>query len=362
MNRQIFSSGWFVTSAVLLSLTLSCFALATESLLLVLVGICIGLLSLANWLANPNPQPQPPADQQLDAFSGKMVSMVALFEDLPFIDESTLAEHVNRAWNIELENDETSESFVVGSAPLFVIKSPHQMYVVNYFDSNYFENLEEVLDEVTELRLSSVIRSHQAWVSIDLVSDSQGLDPEHHYSVIGKLLNQMANQDCVALLLPDRMKLIPWDESVSVALDSCSPISKLCPSQPPVIPIDDNNPELVAAVVMAKSRFPEFVAAFENHQRDEDRDQSNQFAVKIPIVMGGQTEFMWINTTAIENGIIYGTLDNWPVALTRLRRGDRVRVAVSEINDWTYTHGAQTFGGFTTKVIFRWARDQKSYS
>ena len=291
-----------------------------------------------------------------------MISMVALFETLPFVDELILTEHVNRAWNLELANDQTSESFVIGSAPLFVIRNQHQMYVVNYFSHNYFENVEEVLDEVPELRLSNAIRAHQAWISIDLVSDSQGLSPEHHYSMIGRLLSKMTNQNCAALLLPDGMKLLPWDDSVDAFLASGSPIGDLCPSQPSVIRIDNHNPHLLAAVAIAKQCFPQFVAAFENHQRDEDRDERNRFAVKAPITMAGRTESIWINTTAIENGILYGTLDNWPVELAGLGRGDRVRVAVSQINDWTYNHGDRIFGGFTTRVIVQLARDHESYS
>lgn len=357
MSRVTLQSNWFAASAALLLIVLSWAAITNQSLTLALVGICLGLLSLINWLVQ-RPASQLPNDPPGD----KMVSMVALFETLPFIDELILTAHVNRAWNVEMLNDETDESFVAGSAPVFVIKTPHQMYAVNYFDSNYFENLDDVLDEVIELRMSNVIRSHKAWISVDLVSDSQGLDPEQHYLLIGKLLNQMVNQDCVALLLPDRMKLIPWDESVEAMLVSGSPIGKLCPSQPPVIPINNDNPKLMAAVEMSRVRFPQFVVAFENHQRDEDRDESNQFAVKVPIVLAGRTEFMWIAATAIENDILYGTLDNWPVGLPGLRRGDRVRVAVSEINDWTYTQGGRTFGGFTTKVIVQWVRDQKTYS
>ena len=357
MSCKLFSSKCIALAALLLMLF---FLVATPYQLLALsalsaIGFCFGLPVRDNRLANS------PTGQQPDGFSGdKMVSMVALFETLPFVDEAVLAAHIKSAWNLELQNDQAKESFVVGSAPLFIIKAPHQMYAVNYVESNYFENLEEVLSDVTELRLSNAIRTHRAWISIDLVSDSQQLDPEQHYWMICKLLRQMINEDCVALVLPDMMKLIPWNDNIANELVSGSPINKLSPSEPPVTLIDNDNPKLVAAVAESRKRFPQFVAAFENHQRDEERDESNQFEVKAPIVLAGRTEFMWIAVTGIENGVLFGILDNQPVELAGLSRGDQVRVCVSKINDWIYTQGAETFGGFTTKVIAQWALDQKN--
>ena len=347
---------------------LALIALASQSLVLLLSTICVGLLALVVCLViEPVSKPARCAgsangwEEQTESESPEtMISMVALFDELPFVDEAVLVAHVKRAWGLELGNDHDDESFAAGWAPLFVVKTPHQMYAINYRDQNYFDNLEEVLDEVTELRLSKAIGSHKAWISVDLVSDSQNLGSAFHYAMIGRLLNQMINQDCVALMLPDQMKLLPWDESFEKALDSGRPLEDLCPSQPPVLPIDNDHPELVAAVTMARNRFSQFVTAFENHQRNEDRDPKRQFAVKAPITVAGRTEFMWVATTAIENGILYGTLDNQPVSLPGLNLGDQVRFAIAELNDWVYTLDDRTFGGFTTHVINRWAREQSS--
>lgn len=329
-------------------------ALLTGSLAAVPLTLCTSLMVLAIALTRRSAIFPPET-----ANPEKRISLVALFNELPFIDEVVLSAHVKNAWGLELENNEDDESFVAGSKPLFVVKTQHQIYAVNYYDRNYFGNLEEVLDQVTELRLSKIIRSHQAWISIDLVSDSETLDPAYHRAMIGRLMNQITNPDCVALLLPDQMKLLPWDESIEEALQLGDSLETLCPTQPAVVPIDDNDPKLVAAVTMARNRFSQFVTAFESHQRDEDRDESRQFAVKAPVTVAGRTEFMWIATTAIENGVLYGTLDNQPVSLPGLRRGDRVRVAVFKLNDWLYTQDDRSFGGFTTKVITDWVRSQR---
>jgi uncharacterized protein YegJ (DUF2314 family) len=65
------------------------------------------------------------------------------------------------------------------------------------------------------------------------------------------------------------------------------------------------------------------------------------------------TEYMWVSVSALENGMIYGRLDNEPVELKRLRSGDRVRVPVAELNDWLYTRGDLLAGGFTIDVLSR---------
>ncbi len=358
MNHFFASRFGIVLIATLFSVAIAAAGLTTHSLTFVLSTACVGLFALVVCLAKNRP-----LNQETDTILSKeapMISMVAFFDRLPFLDDAILSTHVNSAWGREIRNNQLAGSFVAGAAPLFVIKTEHQIYAVNYLNKNYFDNVDEVLEEVTELRLTSVIRSHLGWISVDLVSDSLGLDSDFHYARIGRLLRQLANEDCVALLLPDGMKLVPWDKSIEAALVSENLLENLTPSQPPVIPIDDNHPKLVAAVATARERFQQFVTAFENHQRDEDRDPNQQFVVKAPISVDGRTEFIWVTTTAIENEILYGTLDNKPVGLPGLSQGDRVRVPVSKLNDWLYTHNDTTFGGFTIKVISDWARSQAS--
>jgi uncharacterized protein YegJ (DUF2314 family) len=60
---------------------------------------------------------------------------------------------------------------------------------------------------------------------------------------------------------------------------------------------------------------------------------------------------MWITVSGIENGWIYGRLDNDPIELRTLRCGDRVRVRIADINDWLIIDGQSVIGGFTIEVL-----------
>ena len=100
-----------------------------------------------------------------------------------------------------------------------------------------------------------------------------------------------------------------------------------------------------AAVEEARRRWPEFVTAFETRG-------PGQGSVKCPITAGGNTEFIWIEVTAIENDTIYGTLANDPMDLGSLRLGSRVKASAGELNDWIYFDEADSMhGGFTIKVV-----------
>jgi uncharacterized protein YegJ (DUF2314 family) len=112
-----------------------------------------------------------------------------------------------------------------------------------------------------------------------------------------------------------------------------------------VLPVSGDDPRMVAAVAECRRRWPEFVAAFEARSGEH-------FTVKAPITHGDHTEFIWIEVTALENDVIYGTLGNEPVRLGPLKLGSKVRTAVADLNDWCYLDPTgEPHGLFTLKVI-----------
>jgi uncharacterized protein YegJ (DUF2314 family) len=62
---------------------------------------------------------------------------------------------------------------------------------------------------------------------------------------------------------------------------------------------------------------------------------------------------MWVTVTGIENDVIYGTLDSDPVNVTSVKADERVKVRLSDLNDWIYMEEKTVIGGFTTKVLMR---------
>lgn len=277
-----------------------------------------------------------------------MISMVALVRKLPFMDDTVLRHHVTNAWGTEFDpTDDDATSFVVGDAPMFVVQCDIGMFIVHYFDSPYFDDVDEIVDSTRDLRIVHALQEHRAWISVDFMTDTADRDDfAPLFAPVGKLLSQIIDDDCLALVVPSRQQIFPWEPEFANALQSDNPLETLCPELAPVIQVSDDDPRLTKAVQEARDTFHEFAAAFENR-----KDGDDIYAVKAPVTSGDNTEFIWVNVTAIENGIIYGTLGNDPVDLGDLRDGDAVRVEVSDLNDWMYHEEDNLRGGYTVKVL-----------
>lgn len=288
------------------------------------------------------------AEDSAEEDESPMTSIVALVKELPYLDDTVLTRHVENAWDLTIDShDDDATTFVIGEAPLFIVKTEDHMFMVHYHSTPYFESQEEAANASRDLRVCHVIESHAAWFSVDLMSASDNeADRPAEYSMLGRLIAEMTDSECLGLLLPAFQSLLPWEAEFAAALVSGNPLQRLCPENLPVVRVDGDDPRMVAAVSEARQSFSQFERAFED--RDDD-DQS--FAVKAPVTFGDNTEFIWITVTGIENGVIYGNLANEPVNLGRLKEGDRVRVKVAELNDWMFSRDDGFEGGFTVKVL-----------
>lgn len=291
------------------------------------------------------------ATEDADEDERGMISIVGLVSELPFLDESVLARHIENAWGITL--DATSDDpadFVVGEAPLFVVRAKDCMFMVHYFDRPYFDDPEEVSASMRDIRVGYVVEQHTGWFSVDLMSAGDETDPTDpaSYAMIGKLFAEIVDDHCLALLFPAFQTCLPWEPGFEQSLRTDNPLSALNVDYLPVVRVDANDPRMIAAVDEARSRFDEFVSAFENRSADDE-----SYAVKAPIDAGGNTEVIWMTVQGIENGIIYGVLANDPVDLGRLKIGDRVKSRVEDLNDWMYTTATddEPIGGFTVKLL-----------
>lgn len=282
-----------------------------------------------------------------------MVSIVALVRELPFLDADILSRHVAKAWHRTLStSDQDATNFVVGEEPVFAINLDSQMYLVHYHNQPYFDDPDQAAQSAHELRTRQAIEQHRAWFSVDymLPSDDEA-QRASEYARIGKLMAQIVDHDCLALLLPGYQAFFPWEPEFMAALGSDQLLERLQLGNPPVIQVANDDPRMQSAVQEARERFPEFQQAF---QQSEDDEQT--FSVKAPITVGDNTEYIWVTVTAIENGVIYGQLGNDPVNLGSLRCNDRVRVNIDSLNDWLYTIDDGYEGGFTVKVLADIAR------
>ena len=114
----------------------------------------------------------------------------------------------------------------------------------------------------------------------------------------------------------------------------------------PMVQASDNDPRMIAATTEARSRWAEFVTAFEHP------GSRHGFAVKHAFpVKGGGNEHMWVNVTAIQGNQISGTLDDEPLGDIGLKGTDPVTLTVSQVEDWAYLDNGKMVGGFSAAVL-----------
>jgi uncharacterized protein YegJ (DUF2314 family) len=213
-----------------------------------------------------------------------------------------------------------------------------------------------VASQITDMRLSGLFARHKAWMSCD----ATGITPEtpdreirDAYRLCGWLMSKLVDSNTLALLIPDQERIYPSGEKLEEHLKSDDPFAAVTEENyAPVVAVDSEDPRMQAAVEEARRRWPEFVAAFESRG-------PGQFSVKCPVTAGGNTEFIWIEVTAIENETIYGTLANDPMDLGHFKLGSRVTALAGELNDWIFFDETDSMhGGFTIQVVEEISRER----
>ncbi len=285
-----------------------------------------------------------------------LVSLVAFLPEPLFLDNTVLAHLAGRCWDVHMgtEEDESVESFVVGESPHFLVKYEDCFFTVHNVDVPYFEEPAEIAEHMNELRIRHAIEDHQAWVSVDLIrGDESATDEQAAYRLIARLLLELIDDDCMAICCPGTGQIYPYHESLQRELQKGDPFDTLRELFfPPVLGIEADDPRMQKAVQEARERWPDFMSAFEK------RDGDQHFSIKAPVTDGHNTEYIWVNVSAIENDIIYGTLGNDPVNLRGYRLDDRIRVPLHDLNDWMYIIDDQIHGGFTLEVFKQISRPQ----
>ncbi len=345
------TAGWITYQIVLGNATL--WAL----LALPLLAVAVGLLWRLKLFAKDNSE-----NHEDEPF----LSLVLLFREPQYLDAAILAQLASDAWSTEVdvvESDEEEDDFegesdtgptrslVGGAMPHFFGFHPPAFFTIHCFDEPYFEDPEDIAGAVPELRAQQAIAQHRAWLSVDLIHwMGENQDQEEAYRLIGKLLAELADENCLAVLDPVEGRIFVYDPETERKLRSDNPLHELQELYyAPIATIDGDNEDMKAAVAEARRRWPEFVASFENRSNNDD----TPFLIKAPFSRGEFTEYMWVKVTGIEHQVVYGELGNEPANIRGLHEGDRVRVREDDINDWMCVIHGKPLGGFTLKVLGR---------
>ncbi len=310
----------------------------------IIISVVVLLLGVGVWLWLRRRSMDNEADHRL-------ISIVGLVKEPKYLDASMIAKAAATAWKVDLGTDEEEgkDGFVVGVSPSFIIQCRNQAYLINTFPTTYVEDIEELAESIPDVRLRNIILQHEAWFSCDAMgvdADTSEKEVKQWYTRLGKLFAELMDEDCLGVFLPDANRLYANNSETIHDLRSGNVVNDLQVSvNPPMIEIKDDDPAMQAAVAKARKNWPKFVAAYEN-------EVGKNFSVKSPITRGGNTEFIWLHVTAIENDFIYGELSNDPVDLPGLKLGSQVKCKVATLNDWLYiTNDEKMKGGYTVKVV-----------
>lgn len=290
----------------------------------------------------------------------EMISFVGLLREPVSWDTAVLARVASRAWQADLGDgsSEGEDGFVASNDISHFAMCRGRLVMINSFPSPYFENVQEVADSISDLRVRSLVCEHTAWFSCDAMHLRRRLasaDKLEWYRLLGRLFAELLDDNCLLLYVPETGLTLPINEDTEQALRAANPLEALQETATlPLVEVDPDDPLLQKAVAEARARWPEFVSAYE-------QGAGEAFSVKAPVTVADNTEYIWLSVTAIEGDRIYGTLDNDPGNLGRLKRGSKVSVAVADLADWMYISTKKRLvGGFTLAAVSKAWRRKRS--
>src|SRR3954470_14265075 len=123
------------------------------------------------------------------------ISLVLLLSESRFLDAMRLANLARKAWGEALRSIE-------GQSPLLTIHATVGTFLIQNVDSPYFDHPQKVAAEMRELRLRKVVAQHRAWLSVEFTESNQAADPSKIYQLIGRLIAELCDSDCLAVLAP----------------------------------------------------------------------------------------------------------------------------------------------------------------
>lgn len=289
-----------------------------------------------------------------------MTALVYLLREPRPLTVTALRALIARELQIECTGNEEDENYLgevvippsaevpAGSCHCYVLRIDDAVFSINNFSVPYMDDPEEIEEEVHDACMLDVLAAHTAWLSVDCLDE---IEDESHwamsYAIIGRIMAGLAAPDCLGLYCPEMDACVEYDESILEALRSEAPLMLFDDGEyGPVIYYDGDDARINAAVDEARSRWPEFVAAFGARTSEEP-----PFAVKVKFEHEGTVEYMWVVVEGIQGDTIRGILDSEPRELTHVGPGDAVDVSVGALYDWIYPTGESFEGAFTMKAV-----------
>lgn len=121
-----------------------------------------------------------------------------------------------------------------------------------------------------------------------------------------------------------------------------------CSKRDKVVNVDENDPEILAAIAKARESLPQFWQVFE----DRGRGESN-FALKVKITDKNGTEHFWATEIERKDGRTMATINNDPNIVSSVKLGDRIEIPEADISDWLYIRDEKMVGNETLRPLLK---------
>lgn len=127
-----------------------------------------------------------------------------------------------------------------------------------------------------------------------------------------------------------------------LALAACdkSPVDKA--ENDEVFHVSDDDPYMRTAFQKAHEGLDAYLAEW-RHPAEGNAD----FAVKVGVTEGADTEYFWISPFREDAGTYYGVINNEPSLVSIVKLGQEISFTKEQIVDWLYISNGKMVGNYT---------------
>jgi uncharacterized protein YegJ (DUF2314 family) len=278
---------------------------------------------------------------------GKIVSLVFLLRAPRALELTQIKSAAERAFGKVIEENDADFAVIpTDKRGRFLIKTPDVALGVASIEGTYVRDVAAAADQARDFRCKLALQKHQAWLAVDQIGEPPAGGTSVSYKYIGKLMAELAGDDCLALYCPETQQMNSYGWDLVPILRSADPLAALTyPREDKAVSVQAEDPEMNAAIAEARRRLPEFLSAFKK------RRPLQGFAVKVPFRAGETNEHMWVEVLRLDGKVVHGKLVSEPKLVSNFKLDDEVTVNLDDITDWIFSDGKEMVGGFTSKVL-----------
>jgi uncharacterized protein YegJ (DUF2314 family) len=116
--------------------------------------------------------------------------------------------------------------------------------------------------------------------------------------------------------------------------------------QPSYVQVSEEDPEMNRAILDAQKSLDKFITVIKAPTASQ-----NRFAIKKSFKDGKKVEFMWLASPSFDGKKFSGRLDNEPVNVKTVKKGQIVTATKDEIADWFYIDKGKLIGGYSVRLL-----------